>query len=139
VYKTPAEALTDVLAGRVDYYFTPIVGAVGNREKLRVLAVTSRERSPMMADVPTVAEAGIAGYEMPAWRSIMGPAGMSPEIVQTLRKAFGRALADPEVRDRMAKAGSMPQTSTPDELRKRYQDWMGIFGKIARDAKLQPQ
>jgi tripartite-type tricarboxylate transporter receptor subunit TctC len=69
----------------------------------------------------------------------MGPAGMSSEIVQTLSKAFARALADPEVRDRMAKAGSMAQTSTPDELRKRYQDWMVIFGKIARDAKLQPQ
>ena len=139
VYKTPAEALTDVIAGRVDYFFSPIVGAVGNREKLRVLAVTSRDRSPIMANVPTVAEAGIAGYEMPAWRSIMGPAGMSSEIVQTLSKAFARALADPEVRDRMAKAGSMAQTSTPDELRKRYQDWMVIFGKIARDAKLQPQ
>ncbi len=139
VYKTPAEALTDVIAGRVDYFFAPIVGAVGNRERLRVLAVTSRERSPMLADVPTVAEAGIAGYEMPAWRSIMGPVGMSPETVQTLSKAFARVLADPEIRDRLAKAGSTPQTSTPDELRKRYQDWMVIFGKIAKDAKLQPQ
>src|SRR5262249_44171349 len=64
-YKTPGEALTEIIAGRVDYYFTPIIGAVGNREKLRVLAVTTRERSEMLSDVPTMIEAGLPSYEMP--------------------------------------------------------------------------
>jgi tripartite-type tricarboxylate transporter receptor subunit TctC len=138
-YKTPAEALTDVIAGRVDYYFTPVVGAVGNREKLRSLAVTTRVRSEMLPDVPTMAEAGLATYEMPAWRSIMGPAGMSPEIVRILNRAIARSLESPDLRERFAKSGSVPAASTPEELRKRYEDWIAIFGKIAKDARLQPQ
>src|SRR5512145_1101804 len=72
-YKGPAEAMLDVVTGRVDYYFTPAVGAVTNAGKLRALAVTTRVRSDMLPDVPTMAEAGMPAYEMPAWRSIMGP------------------------------------------------------------------
>ena len=138
-YKTPAEALTDIISGRVDYYFTPVVGAVGNREKLRALAVTTALRAEMLPDVPTMAEAGLPRYEMPAWRSIMGPAGMSAETVRILNQAIAKSLAAPDLRERFAKAGSVPMASTPAELRKRYEDWMAIFGKIASDAKLQPQ
>jgi len=137
-YKTPAEALTDVITGRIDYYFSPVVGAVTNREKLRALGVTTRERSEMLPDVPTIAEAGIAGYEMPAWRSIMGPAGMRPEVVQILNKAIAKGLEAPDLRERFKNAGSTPLASSPEELRKRYEDWMAIFGKIAKDAKIQP-
>jgi tripartite-type tricarboxylate transporter receptor subunit TctC len=137
-YKTPAEALTDVITGRIEYFFSPVVGAVTNREKLRSLGVTTRERSEMLPDVPTIAEAGIAGYEMPAWRSIMGPAGMRPEVVQILNKAIAKGLEAPDLRERFKNAGSTPLASTPEELRKRYEDWMAIFGKIAKDAKIQP-
>jgi tripartite-type tricarboxylate transporter receptor subunit TctC len=76
-YKSPADAALDIIAGRLDYSFAPVVGAVGNREKLRALAVTTRARAEMLPDVPTMAEAALPGYEMPAWRSIMGPAGMA--------------------------------------------------------------
>ena len=139
VYKTPAEMLADVIAGRVDYVFVPIVAAVGNRGKLRVLAVTTGTRADIMPDVPTMAEAGMAGYEMPGWRSIMGPAGLSPDIVRTLNGALARTMHDPDIRERLGKAGSAPQTGTPEELRQRYQHWMGIFSRIARDANIKPQ
>jgi tripartite-type tricarboxylate transporter receptor subunit TctC len=76
---------------------------------------------------------------MPAWRSIMGPAGMSPEVVRTLNQAIAKAIAAPDLRERFAKAGSMPLASTPEELRKRYEEWTVIFGKIAKDVGLQPQ
>jgi tripartite-type tricarboxylate transporter receptor subunit TctC len=138
-YKAIADASGDIIAGRLDFLFTAMVGAVGAKDKLKVLAVTSRMRSDMLPEVPTMIEAGVPGYEMPAWRSVMGPAGMNPEHVQVLNRAIARTLQDPDLRERFAKAGSMPQASTPEELRKRYQDWMEIFGKIARDAKLQPQ
>lgn len=136
-YKTPADALTDVIAGRIDYFFSPVIGAVGNREKLRSLAVTTRERSDMLADVPTMASA-LPGYEMPAWRSIMGPAGMSSDVVQILNRAIARSLASEDLRERFLKAGSTPMASSPEELRKRYEDWMAIFGRIAKDAGVQP-
>ena len=85
-----------------------------------MLAVTSAERSAMLPDVPAMAEAGLPGHDMPAWRSIMGPAGMPPEVVAILNKAIQQALASPDLRDR-------------------YQHWMGIFEKIAKDAGAKPQ
>jgi len=115
-----------------------VLNAVTNRERLRVLGVTSRTRAEMLPEVPTLAEAGLPGYEMPAWQSMMGPAGMSPEHVQILNKAVVRALAAPDVRERMAKGGFVATSSTPAELRKLYEDWMAIFGKIARDANVKP-
>ncbi len=137
-YKSPPDATVDIIAGRLDYSFVPVVNAVGNREKLRALGVTTSMRAEMLPDVPTIAEAGLAGYEMPAWRSIMGPAGMSADIVRTLNQAIVKAIAAPDLRERFAKAGSVPISSTPEELRKRYADWTVIFGKIARDSGIQP-
>jgi tripartite-type tricarboxylate transporter receptor subunit TctC len=138
-YKDTAAATTDVVAGRLDYFVTAMVTALAAKDKLRVLAVTSTERSAMLPDVPTMAEAGLPGYDMPAWRSIMGPAGMPPEVVAILNKAIQQALASPDLRERFAKAGSVPLGSTPEGLRKRYEHWMGIFEKIARDAGVKPQ
>ena len=138
-YKAPADAMLDIIAGRVDYFVAPVVTVLGARDKMRALGVTSIARSEMLPDVPTIAEAGLPGYEMPAWRSIMGPAGMSPDIVRILNQAIAKSLAAPDLRERFAKAGSVPLASTPEELRKRYEHWMEIFGRIARDAKLQPQ
>jgi tripartite-type tricarboxylate transporter receptor subunit TctC len=137
-YKTPAEALTDVMTGRIDCYFSAVAAVVGNREKLRALAVTTRVRSEMLPDVPTMAESGMPAYQMPAWRSIMGPAGMSPEVVEILNRAIARSLGSEDLRERFLKAGSVPTASSPDDLRKRYQDWMEIFGKIAKEAGIKP-
>jgi tripartite-type tricarboxylate transporter receptor subunit TctC len=138
-YKSVPDAITDILAGRLDYSFVPVVNVVGNREKLRALAVTTRARAAMLPDVPTMAEAALPGYEMPAWRSLMGPAGLSPEVVRVLNQAVAKSLAAPDLRERFAKAGSTPLASTPEELRKRYEDWSVIFGKIAKDVGIQPQ
>ena len=138
-YKDTAGAMTDVIAGRLDYFVAPLVGALAAKDKLRVLAVTSAERSAMLPDVPSMAEAGLPGYDMPAWRSIMGPAGMQPEVVAVLNKAIQQALASPDLRDRYTKAGSVPLGSTPAQLRARYQHWMGIFEKIAKEAGAKPQ
>jgi tripartite-type tricarboxylate transporter receptor subunit TctC len=69
-YKGPAEAITDVLAGRVDYYFSPSSTAVAYKARLRPLAVTSMTRSPAFPDLPTMAEAALPGQDMPAWRAL---------------------------------------------------------------------
>jgi tripartite-type tricarboxylate transporter receptor subunit TctC len=93
----------------------------------------------MLPDVPTLAEAALPGYAMPAWRSILGPAGMRREVVDSLNSAIARALAAPDVRDLMLKAGSEPLSGTPDDVRRRFADWVEIFGKIAKDGGLKPQ
>jgi tripartite-type tricarboxylate transporter receptor subunit TctC len=138
-YKTTPEAIIDLVAGRLDYFFPPLVTALTGKDKLRVLAVTTRVRSAVLPDVPTMAEAALPGYEMPAWRSIMGPAGMRRDIVDALNRAIVRALATADLRESLANAGSMPESSSPEVLRKRYEDWIVIFGKIAKDAGLKPQ
>ena len=137
-YKSPADAMVDVITGRIDYFFAPIVSAVANKDKSRALAVTTRARSEVLPDVPTMAEAGLPAYDMPSWRSIMGPAGMSPEVVETLNSAIARSLTSSDLRERFLKAGSVPAASTPAELRRRYEEWIDIFGKIAKDAGVKP-
>jgi len=139
IYKDTSAAMTDVMTGRLDYFVAPLVGALAAKDKLRVLAVTSAERSALLPEVPAMAEAGLPGYDMPAWRSIMGPAGIPPDVVAVLNKGIQQALASPDLRERYAKAGSVPLGSTPEQLRKRYELWMGIFEKIARDAGVKPQ
>jgi len=138
-YKATPEVLTDIIAGRVDYYITGLASIIPLKDKLRILAVTTANRSQTMPEVPTMAEAALPGYDMPSWASIMGPAGMQRDHVAILNKAIGQALAMPDVRDRFQKAAITPAPSTPEELRKRYEHWMAIFGKIAKDVGLKPQ
>ena len=138
-YKATPEVLTDIIAGRVDYYITGLASSLPLKDKLRILAVTTRNRSQTVPEVPTMAEAALPNYDMPSWASIMGPAKMQPEHVAILNKAIGQALAMPDVRERFQKLGITPAPSTPEELRKRYEHWMAIFGKIAKDAGLKPQ
>ena len=138
-YKGFGEAMSDVMAGRVDYFFSPAATAVAYRTRLRPLAVTSLKRAAVFPDVPTMSEAALPGYDMPAWRSIAGPAGVRRDIVVALNAAIGRALEMPDVRDKMMNAGSDPAASTPEELSKRFADWIERFGKIANDAGIKPQ
>lgn len=138
-YKTGAAAIIDVIAGRVDYYFTSSVVAVTNKAKLRALAVTGTKRSLVFPEVPTMAEAALPGYDMTAWRSIMGPARMRRDIVDSLNAAIGRTLAMPDIRDRMQNAGSEATPSTPETVSRTYEDWIERFGKIAKEAGIKPQ
>ena len=138
-YKATPEVLTDIIGGRVDYYITGLASSLPLKDKLRILAVTTRSRSQAAPEVPTKAEAALPDYDMPAWASIMGPAKMQAEHVAILNKAIGQALAMPDVRERFQKVGITPAPSTPEELRKRYEHWMAIFGKIAKDVGLKPQ
>jgi tripartite-type tricarboxylate transporter receptor subunit TctC len=138
-YKSGADATIDVMAGRVDYYFAPSATAVANQARLRALAVTGPTRSAVFPEVPTIAEAALPGYDLPAWRSIMGPAGIRRDIVDTLNAAIRRTLAMPDVRDKMLNSGSEPQPSSPEELGKRYAAWIAIFSKVAKEAGIKPQ
>jgi tripartite-type tricarboxylate transporter receptor subunit TctC len=138
-YKGFAEAITDVLAGRVDYYFAPSSTAVAYKHRLRPLAVTSLKRSAAFPEVPTMSEAALPGYDMPAWRSIMGPAGVRSDIVSSLNAAISRALEMPDVREKMSTVGSEPAASSPEALSKRYAEWIDIFGRIAKQAGIKPQ
>jgi tripartite-type tricarboxylate transporter receptor subunit TctC len=138
-YKTGPGAIVDMIAGQVDYFFGGVNYALSNREKLRTLAVTTSKRSSMLPNVPTMSEAALPGYDYLGWAGMVGPGGMSKEIVTVLNAAVGRALTAPDVRERFLTAGIEPMPSSPEELRKLYADWAVKFGKIAKDAGLKPQ
>jgi len=138
-YKSLGDALVDVMGGRVDYFVSPSAQYVANKAKLRALGITAAKRSPAFPEIPSIAEGGVPGYDLPAWRSIMGPAGVRRDIVDALNGAIRKTLAMTEIRDKMLNVGSEPMPGSPEELSKRYADWITIFTKVAKDAGLKPQ
>jgi tripartite-type tricarboxylate transporter receptor subunit TctC len=138
-YSTIAFIEADVITGRMDYFFAPASTYAKHKGKIRALGVTTPTRSSAFPDLPTIAEAAVPGYEMPAWRSIMGPAGIHRDVVARLNAAIARTLGMPDVRKQLLFNGSEPAPSTPEELASRYAEWIERFGKIAKQVGLKPQ
>jgi tripartite-type tricarboxylate transporter receptor subunit TctC len=116
-YRGTGPALTDLLGGHVAIYFSSLPSAVGivKDGKVRALGVTGSKRSPVFPDVPTVAEAGLPGYEAVLHYGIVAPAGTPRAIVDKLNAALRTAVAAPETQQRMATEGTEPLASTPEE------------------------
>ncbi|MBO0759446.1 MAG: tripartite tricarboxylate transporter substrate binding protein, partial [Bradyrhizobiaceae bacterium] len=116
-YKGSGPALTDLLGGHVAIYFSSLPPAIGlvKEDKLRALAVTGPTRSAIFPDLPTVAEAGLPGYEAVLHYGIVAPAGTPAPIIEKLNKALRAALANPEVTARITADGAEPLPSAPAE------------------------
>jgi len=116
-YKGSAPALTDLLGGHVAIYFSSLPPAIGlvKDGKVRALAVTGPTRSPIFPDLPTVAEAALPGYETVLHYGIVAPAGTPRPIIEKLNAALNAALADKEVRERIATDGAEPLPTTPEQ------------------------
>jgi len=117
-YKGSSPALTDVMAGQVAVMSVNMPPAVPlvKAGKLRALAVTTRTRSPLMPEVPTVAESGLPGYETVAWFGVLAPAGTPKEIVNRLSVEIAKIARSPEMRERLVSLGAEPVGGTPDEF-----------------------
>jgi tripartite-type tricarboxylate transporter receptor subunit TctC len=117
-YKGGAPALTAVIAGDIPISINPLAEVVGQLEQggLRAIAVTSAQRSRALADVPTVAESGVPGYDVSVWWGLLGPARMPPELVTKLETDLKAALQDPNVLTTLDKIGATPVGSTSKEF-----------------------
>ena len=117
-FKGSGEAVSEVLSGRVDYYFSPIAPVLGQIKEgqLLALAVGSPNRASALPDVPTTAEAGVPGSEFNFWIGMMVPAKTPRDIVKRLHDEVLKALATPEVKDRFAKLGADAWTLTPEQF-----------------------
>jgi len=117
-YKGSAPALTDVMGGSVAMMFDTIPSAVAHVKsgKLGALAVTGATRSPLFPDVPTVAEAGLPGFEVVSWYGLIGPAGMPQAVVKRLNAEAVKAAGSNAFRGRMEPLGFEVITSTPDRM-----------------------
>jgi tripartite-type tricarboxylate transporter receptor subunit TctC len=119
-YKGSAAARTDVVGGQVDVMIDAITTMTefSRDGRVRGLATTGSKRSTIMADMPTVAEAGLPKYEMSIWLGIMAPKGTPAPIVARLNEEIRKILSRPEVRDAWAKQGAFPMIMSPQEFTK---------------------
>lgn len=117
-FKGSAEAVTEVISGRVDYYFSPIAPVIGQIRSgaLLPLAVGSSRRASALPDVPTTAEAGVPGSEFNFWIGMMVPAKTPRDIVNRLNAEVVKALALPEVKERFVQLGADAWTMTPEQF-----------------------
>ena len=127
-YKGVVQGVTDVVAGQVNLTFDLATVEPHIRAgKLRPIAVANARRSAAFPDVPTIAEAGVPGYEASAWYGLFAPAGTPPAVIAKLNGEVVRALQDPALRQRLAILGAEPAGSTPEELarfvRAEYDKW----------------
>jgi tripartite-type tricarboxylate transporter receptor subunit TctC len=102
--------------------------------KLKALAVMGDAREPLLADVPTLAEAGVRGHDLQVWIGMFAPAGTPPEIVARVNDAIVRAIAVPEVREKMRAAGLNPVSGTPNALGATVRRELGVIGAVAKSA-----
>ena len=118
-FRTTPEAVTAVLGKQVDVLFDTVLAVIGQVQsgQLKAIAVTSKDRFPIVPDVPAIAESGaMAGYDVSTWYGFFGPRGIPPEIVAKLNKALNEAIKDEAVREKLTKAGVTVQGSTPEEF-----------------------
>ena len=117
-YKGTPEALNDVMGGRVEYFFSPVVAALSLVRDKRVVALAngSPVRSSVLPDVPTTEEAGYKSSGYDYWAGLLAPAGTPPAVIDKLNKALVAALAQPEVKERLGKIGADPAPTTPKEF-----------------------
>ena len=117
-YKGGGPAVTDLIAGSVQLYFSTVPAALPQAKagKIRALAVTSAKRVPSLSEVPTVSEAGLPGYEVVGWFGLFAPAKTPPAIVERLNSAVVKILQMPDVREKIEAHGLLPGGGTSKEL-----------------------
>ena len=137
-YKGGGPALTAVIAGEVAVYFAPLAVALPHiqQQRLRPLAVTTARRVPLVAGLPTVAEAGVAGYESGNWYGLLVPAKTPKEIVAAIHDATISVLNNPAVSKRLGDLGYIPIGNQPDELSAHIRLEIARLGKIVRALNL---
>jgi tripartite-type tricarboxylate transporter receptor subunit TctC len=138
-YRGSAPAITDVAGGR-SHMQTDIWGVgegMVQSGRVRAIAVSGRQRSPLAPEVPTALEQGVP-FELEGWQAMIGPAGLPRPIVDRVNTALHRALADPEVAQRIRAQGNEPAPSTPEELATLIAQGRPTMGEVIRTAGIEP-
>jgi tripartite-type tricarboxylate transporter receptor subunit TctC len=136
-YKGAAPAFVDLIAGQVDSMFANIVGTMPHVRtgRVRAIAVSTAQRSPMLPDVPAVAET-FKGFDIPTWSGLFVPAGVSRELIAKLNADFVRVLQRTDVKERFASQGSESTPSTPEALADHVRKETAMYAGVIRAAKI---
>ncbi len=137
-YKGSGPAITDMLGGQVDLMFDSITSSAPHIQagKLRALGVTSAKRSAALPNVPTIAEAGVPGYEVSPWFAVFAPAGTPAPIVQKINAALLDAMKQPDTKARFDAIGAEPIGSTPAQLATHLDKEMARWGKLIKERNI---
>ena len=140
-YKGGAEAIQDTIAQRLGFTFNTVTLALPHiREgRLRPLGVSSAQRSALLPDVPTIAEAGVPGFEFSFWNGLWAPAGTPPQVVARIARDVARAVAQPDVRERFANLGAEAMDMTPAQFSRFVQNEIEDASRIAKAAGIRLQ
>jgi len=140
-YKGVPEALTDTVSGRVQFFMSPLASAINlvRDGKLRALGVSSAKRVRAYADVPTIAEAGLAGFEWDSWGGFLAPAKTPRAVVNKLNRETARVLALPDVQQRLVSLGAEPMPGTPEQFDRLLAEQLIITTQLARKAGIKAE
>jgi tripartite-type tricarboxylate transporter receptor subunit TctC len=140
-YKGTPEAISDTIAGRVCCYFAPINAALSHVHggKAIALAVSSAQRSSLLPNVPTIAESGVPGFDYTLWVGLWGPAAMPAELVDKINADVRKALASPDLAERLTKLGTLPMNMSPQEFSQFVRRELDDTAKVMKAAGIQPQ
>jgi tripartite-type tricarboxylate transporter receptor subunit TctC len=135
-FKGSPEAINETIAGRTDFFFAPLVSALPmiKAGRLQALAVATTKRSAQLPDVPTLAEAGIANSEYLFWIGMLVPVKTPREVVNRLNQATLKALATPEVRERLVSQGAEPLPMSPEQFDTMIREEMAANAAIIKAA-----
>ena len=133
-YKGCAPALADALVGQVPVVFNTVPNVLPHARagRLRALAVTSGKRFPLEPDLPSVAEAGLQGYDVDQWFAVLGPAGIPPAVIETLNREIVRIVAAPALREKLMAQYFVPAPSTSQELATIVRDDIARWAKLIK-------
>jgi tripartite-type tricarboxylate transporter receptor subunit TctC len=140
-YKGGGPAVTELVGGQLTFMIENVPGTLPfvKSGKLRALAITSAERSPLAPELPTMVEAGVPGYEMTAWNAIFAPKGTPTEIVGRLHAELARVLHAPAMKEQCATLGAEPIGNTPAELAAFLKADQARWGRIIRERGIKPE
>lgn len=139
-YKGRAQAIPDLLGGRIQMIFDNMPSALPlvKSGELKAIAVTSANRSPAAPQIPTIAESGLPGFEATSWFALYGPAGIPREVLLRIHAETQKALAAPDVKDKLAGLGLEPNPGTPEALATFMQAETTKWAKVVKDSGAKP-
>jgi tripartite-type tricarboxylate transporter receptor subunit TctC len=140
-YKSGAAGATDLMGGQVDMMFEQMYTAMPAIQggRMRALAITSKTRSPLLPNLPSMAEQGFPAVEVMNWQGLIGPKGMPPELIKQLNTVCNQALQSAEVKEKILSQGNEIGGGTPDQFTALIKAEAPRWAKVVRDAKIEPE
>ncbi len=140
-YKSSPPALSDVIGGRITMMFTDVLTGLPhvNDGALRALAVTTKDRSPLVRNLPSMQEAGVPDFDITSWQGYFGPAGLPKEVVTKLNTEIRKIVENPEIKAKLATLGMDAFSGTPEELGTFVRDQLVLWEKLVTNAGIEKQ